>query len=365
MTSSAPRQIRTTVPLVLQLVAATGVLLVAGGCQSMQQREPKLTRWDRARVGATLQVADEHMAAGKFDNARRTLEAIAQVPDPRVTLAKARVEIEEGHYESALSTLDEVPAEALPVDGYDHLRAIAYEGLGQNTQAAAAYEAAYRRRPSVESLCGWIDALVLADRAQEAAEVLNRERRAYAGDAAVHVLAARLCEQIGDVDGALSEWDTAALAERGSRVVRRRLADACKAAGQYARAADLWRDLIADCADTDERRELRHRLAGCQVSARRYEDARQNYNIIALTHPDDRAAQLGLSATCLACGKPAEALAAAQRVLERDPNQRDARLLAALSHARLDQTARAAELLAGIAAGDGDARVGELLARWR
>ena len=97
------------------------------------------------------------------------------------------------------------------------------------------------------------------------------------------------------------------------------------------------------------------------MSAGRFEQARTTYRLLALTHPDDSAAQLGLAAACLADNRPAEALAAALEVLRTDADNSDARLIAALSYRRLDQPARAAELLSDLGAGGERAELARML----
>lgn len=130
-------------------------------------------------------------------------------------------------------------------------------------------------------------------------------------------------------------------------------------------AAAIWQKLLEESHGSAERHRWRQRLASCLVSAGRHEEARRVYRTLVLTQPDDDTARLGLAAVCLATGQPAEALAAALEVLETKHGNVDARLIAALSYQRLNQTVRAKELLSGIRSDDDpDGLVRELLARW-
>ena len=101
------------------------------------------------------------------------------------------------------------------------------------------------------------------------------------------------------------------------------------------------------------------------MSADRFDEARRILQALVATRPDDLTTQLRLSAACLMTGEPAEALAAALKVLRAERNNADARLLAALSYRRLGQPTPAAELLSDVQSDqDPDGLVRELRARW-
>lgn len=282
--------------------------------------------WDQTRLSAMLQLADEQISRGKFDQARQTLAMFHQSADPRLPIALARVDVEEGRYAAALERLDQVVQEARSGPTYPRLRGVALEGLGRWADAAAAYEAAYRAEPALELLLAWLDVLVLDERADEARAVLAAERSRFPGQPVLQVLAARLWQRDGSLAAAAEELTTAELAEPGSAEIRRRLAETYMAAGQYEEARVTWRALLG----------IRH---------------------------DDDEARLGLAAASLAAGEPAEALDVILPVIERNPALAEARALAALSYRRLGQPREAAELLQGIRGTGETARLArELLA---
>ncbi|MBU0616747.1 MAG: tetratricopeptide repeat protein [Planctomycetes bacterium] len=345
-------------------------LLIVAGCTTPRDTAVTPTRWDQTRLCASLQLAEEHLAAGKFERARGVLAPFEGLADPRLQLTRARMDVEEGQYEAALRRLDSVarvaPASRRCEGGtYHRLRGIALEGLGRWGEAAKEYEQSFRLDPSVDVFAAWLDALVLDGEPTTAASILERERHRFPGQLAVHLLAARLSERIGDNEAAIAELATAALAEPGSLEVRRRLAELYTAAGRYSEAITSWQQLVGESHSADERRQLQRRLARCLMSAERFEEARRVFRALAVTEPDDLAAQLGLSVACLMVGDPGESLAAALKVLRAEGNNADARLLAALSYRRLGQRARAVELLSDVRGyADPDGRVRELRARW-
>jgi len=342
------------------------LLVASAGCNAPQKNDPTLTRWDQTRLHAALQLADEHIAAGKFERARAGLAAFESLSDTRLQLTLARMDVEEGHYAGALKRLETFAGSAAELPSYHRLRGVALEGLGRWSEAVAAYAEAYHRRPTVDLLTAWLETLVLEGQSAAASSILQRERSHYPGQPGLHVLAARLCALSGDYETAISEMRTAALAEPDSPEIQHRLADLLTAAGHNTEAAELWRKLLSESQDTNERRHLRHRLAGCLLSAGHAGEARRTFRALVLTQPEDEAARLGLAASCLLDDEPAEALEAALQLLRKRSDNVDARLIAAISYHRLNQPARATELLSDVRpVNDPEGLVRELLACWQ
>jgi predicted Zn-dependent protease len=310
----------------LALPTAALLMLVLSACETPRPLRKPAAVWDQTRLSAMLQLADEQINAGKFDQARQTLATFHESTDPRLGVALARVDVEEGRYEAALNRLEGVLPEARSGSTYDRLRGVALEGLGRWADAAVAYEAAYRAEPVIELLLAWLDALVLDGRVDVAREMLEGERGRFPGQPVLQVLAARLCQQNGSLEAAVHELTAAEFAEPDSTEIRRRLAETYTAAGQYEAALPLWHALVKD-------------------------------------HPEDDGARLGLAAASLGANKPAEALEAALQVLARHDDHVDARLLAALSYRRLGQPSAAAALLSDLRTDDETARLArEILA---
>jgi tetratricopeptide (TPR) repeat protein len=349
----------------LWVLACSSVLLALSGCTTSRDTTARPTRWDETRLCANLQLANEHIALGKFERAREVLAPFEGFPDSRLRLTEAQMDVEEGQYAAALQRLCGVAASGDTGATYHRLRGVAFEGLGHWGWAAAEYEQAYELEPTAQLLTAWVDTLVLEGQMMTARSVLERERYRFPGQAAVHLLAARLSERIGDNQTAIDELTTAALAEPKSIDIRRRLAELYTKTGHYDEAIVSWQRLVAESRDADERDRLRRRLAWCLVSADRFDEARGILQALVVTRPDDLTTQLRLSAACLMAGEPAEALAAALKVLRAERNNADARLLAALSYRRLGQPAQAAELLSDIQPDqDVEELVRQLRARW-
>ncbi len=341
------------------------LLFVTSGCATPKDATEAQSRWENTRLCSSLKLAEEHVAAGKYERARNVLVAYADYPDPRVQLTQARMEIEEGKHTIALHRLNTIappPAEAAT---YRRLRGMALAGLGRWAEAAAAYEQAYQHEPTVPLLAAWLDALVLEGRIVSARTILERERYRFPDHPAVHMLTARLCEQSDNSEVTISEPTAATVAKAHSFNIRRRLAEMYTAAGRYSEAIVIWRQLVNDSGSADERHRLRRRLADCLMSANRFEEARRVFRTLVVTQPDDQQVLLGLATACLMTGESAEALQAALKVLKTDNGNGNARLIAGFAYQRLNRPYEAVELLSDIRSDDDpDGLVRELLARW-
>lgn len=340
-TNSKHRRVSRTARSVIGLLA----LIAWNGCAG-NSGVAKPKHWDQTRRDATLQLARENMAAGKFDRARGVLASLANSPDPRIQMTLARCDIEEGRYEEALRRLD--ASDAPRDDARVHwLRGIAWEGLGQWNEAEAAYKTAFILTPSAQIFVAWMDVLVLGGREAEAAEIVSRERKRFPGEPVILLLAARLAEREGRFAAASHELKTALLAEPESTAVRRKLAGLLTRAQRYDEAAAEWLRLIENCDDADVRHAYRRQLASCLLAAGRFEEARRIYQVILAATPEDTASQLGYATACLRTDEPREALDYASRILHNDPRNETARSLAALCHERLGGRGRVEEFLSG------------------
>ncbi|MGE0481905.1 MAG: tetratricopeptide repeat protein [Phycisphaerae bacterium] len=364
-----------------------GLLAVGGaGCQTPTRSNLPAGRLEQTRLEAALQLAEQHLLAGEFERARRVLAPLETNGEARACVARARIELEEGHYEAALECVDQIRAaapgttgasvvrlasdtgaaappdvhpaglsasEAAAVGG---VRAVAYAGLGRWPEAGAAASAAYRAAPHAELLALWVEALVQEGRTDEALATLQRERRHFPGERTLAQLAVRLLAAKGDFDAVRRESG----AHADDSVLRQMLADALTDAGRFADALPHWQWLLADAAHASpggqgaavRRARLQRKVADSALCAMRYADATAAYRDCIAADPDDAGARLGLSAALLGSGAPREALAVCDEVLLRWPRNQDAKLMAAACHHALGQASAALRLLGGAAPDD-------------
>ena len=349
-------------------LAAAGLALAACGCAAPMNREVTAkpnTRWAEAQLGVYLRLSQEHLASGELDRARAALAAYEHVADSRVQLSLARLDVEQGKYTTALKRLDFVSGPAAVSGVFFHLRGVAYEGLNQSLLSASAFAQSYAIEPDIATLVGWIDALVMAERGDEAEAALLRERTRFPGDAELSILAARLHARGGDHQGVIRELRHGVQAGLQSDEAPRRLAEAYAAVGRHHDAARVWQDLTERVSDPDERHEMESRLAERYVAAGDSRESQRVYRSLTARRPRDAAARLGLAVSSLAQGDAAEALRAAQACISLDPADAEARLVIALSYHRLNDRIRAIQVLSTLAVeGEFPDVVPELLADW-
>lgn len=348
-------------------------LVLQLGCQSEKRGAPptteqpsktKETHWQPTEPEKAETVAYEQRVLRPVETGggfvHSTLDAHI---DARLQVTQARVDIEDGAYESALGRLDQIrlTEPVTQTAAYHRLRGQALTGLERWSDAGLAFKQAYRADPTIEHLTAWMDALIAADELDMARLVLEQERVRFPGHPNIHTLAARLGTQMVDVQAAIREMVAAAVAQPGAFEVRRRLTETYALVGHYDAAIAGWRDLIAHSRTPAERHRYRRHLAGCLVYAGRYEEARQTYDLMLMTRPEDLEARLGLAAASLAVGETGAALERALEVLERDEQSVDGRIVAALAYERIGRKGEARALLSSISyEEDPDGLVAEL-----
>ncbi|MBN2447515.1 MAG: tetratricopeptide repeat protein [Phycisphaerae bacterium] len=349
------------------LLTGVGMLLVvAAGCDSPGPHDTDTRLLSQTRVQVALQLAEAQINEGKFDRARTTLAAHPASDDPRVQLALARIDVEEGCYAPAAARIEALPATTRAMPEYDETMAVAYEGLGRWSDAAEAYERVYRSQPSAARLVAWLDTLVAADRADDARAALERERTRFPGETCVQAAAARLYVHLGDADAAVRELRSASLQEPAPAGLRRQLAEALTLAQEYAAAAEQWQALATDAGNATDRRFYRQQQADCYLATGDYVSATDVYRVMTLTDPGELSAFIGLSTAATAAGNPSEGIAAAERALRISPRSADARLALAYAYAQQDNYTKAVQVMEAAPGGIiTDASVREIVARWR
>ncbi len=343
--------------------------VLASGCETSPRSAAGPARLNETRLAAALQLTEERLASGKFAEARRDLARFEGSDDPRLALLLTRIDLEEGDYAGALNRLDTCADRGATLAGYQRLRGTALEGLGRWDAAATAYERAWQVAPTAETLSAWVDALVLAQRPDEARDVLARGHAVCPGEPGLHVAAARLAEAAGDANALVQNLEAATLAAPDAVDVRGRLANAYTLAGRPADAARVWRDLVSSAADRATRARYHRRYAGALAASGQLDEARAAYGVLATWLPENDSVALALGAVCLASGHAHEGLDAIQGVLARRPEHVEARVLAALCHRRLNDTPAAVRLLSDVPAGENNDPARDsarrLLARWQ
>jgi Tfp pilus assembly protein PilF len=156
--------------------------------------------WDAMRGGVKVQLASEKFAAGRLEEAGKTVEeAIATAPDnAEAYVLAARIELESGDLAKAKEAL--AIAETLPGPRAElhYLAGVVAERGGDLDGALLRYSAASSEDPqNPDYLLAEAETLVTLDRHVEAAELLASRASDFDGCAPLHMLTARLSQMLG------------------------------------------------------------------------------------------------------------------------------------------------------------------------
>ncbi len=191
-------------------VALGGAVVVTAGCQldgtllsrhmSRDGRAEAKRQWQAVRGRVRLQLARQHLEAGRLDEAEGALEqAIAISPEePQAYLVAARLRLEQ----NKLAEAREAIAVALSMSGDDpeivYFAGLVAQRYGELDRALLHYTMACERVPtSAAYLLARAEMLVALDRPTEAMSVLAVRLNDFGGSVAVQMLAARVSQGLG------------------------------------------------------------------------------------------------------------------------------------------------------------------------
>lgn len=339
--------------------ATLALLLATAGCAAPKGRPAgvkALPRWEQAQLAVAKRLAEENLAAGKFDRASSALAAFERTGDESTQLTLARIDVERGAYDAALERIERAISRRRPSRDaastseaeFHQLRGVCLEALGRTQDAVASYERAWAIAPSATALAAWADTLALGGRADDARALISKYRERFPGDVQVCEVAARLRLTACDAAGAARELKNGAADVADAPSVARRIAETHMRSGEYAAAAEIWRKLLAPEKDAAARRSIQRALAASELASGHADDARRLYRELIGQDANDHAAQLGLATASLAGGDTHEALGAARAAEDGDSTAGAAHLLRALCHERLGDRAQAVRIASTI-----------------
>jgi tetratricopeptide (TPR) repeat protein len=167
---------------------------------SDDRRAEAKERWDGVRGEVKLQLVEQHIAAGRLDQAEKVLEqALAITPgNPEVYVLATRLRLEQGQL--ALARDAAATAAAMSVDSpeVEYLQGMIAERYGDLPQALGHYTAAACRAPNISAyVLAQAEILIALDRPAEALSVIEPRTDDFDGDPAVRMLAARCAQMLG------------------------------------------------------------------------------------------------------------------------------------------------------------------------
>lgn len=187
------------------------VFLALAGCQldkespvfrhfSEDRRADAQGRWDGVRGGVKLQLVEQHIAAGRMQEAQKVLEqALAMMPgNPDVYILAARLRLEQGQL--ALAREAATTAAAMTVENPEvaYLQGMIAQRYGDLPEALRHYTTAAFLAPNNSAyLLAQAEILLALDQPADALSVIEPRIDDFDGDAAVRMLAARCAQMLG------------------------------------------------------------------------------------------------------------------------------------------------------------------------
>jgi tetratricopeptide (TPR) repeat protein len=352
------------------LTGAIGGLLLAG-CGSVrssnQSASSAATVPSRAEAVSPEKLASAHAHFGSAfihemsDEPEAALQEYYQavVEDPSdfgMDLDVARKFVQAKQPEKALDVLNRavVPRDA---SGADFLRlGVLYSQLGKTDKAIAANKTAIKKEP--ESLAGYQNLFlnyIQSKQPREALKVLDEAARQGKVDAEFLLGLAELYLNYGSQAPAQKEAVRAkavAALNRADKLnpsapsLRVQMAEAFNAAGEHAKAAQLYLDLLKNLPDIPQlRQRVRARLTEIYLRDEDRKRATEQLEAIVRDDPTNPQASYWLGSMALDAKKPAEAADWFKKTIVLDPHFEQAYYDLALAQLNLNQPTNALETL--------------------
>jgi tetratricopeptide (TPR) repeat protein len=167
---------------------------------SNDQQDQAKQRWETVRGGVKLQIAEQHLKAGRLPEAEKVLEqALAMKTDgAKSYLLLTRLRIEQGRLSEAREAIEQATS-FVPTDPeVFYLSGAIEERYGNMDEALSQYTTAAANAPeSVDYVMAQAEAMVSLGRLIDALELIESRVADFDGHAPIHVLAAKVNLMLG------------------------------------------------------------------------------------------------------------------------------------------------------------------------
>lgn len=323
-------------PYMLRLVLAA-VLLISAGCATTSTSHQDNVnaanqRWRQLRTRLLLQTAQRQFDTGDLEQAQKTVkEALAMDPtEPRLHVLAGRIMLERGQLEQAQAFF-RTAIQLQPILPEAHYYCgLVYQRWQQFDSALIEYQNAWQLRPDHPPyLLAKCEMLVALDRSDEALAELTENLSRFDQNAALRLAVGHIYAMRNDYAHAVDFFHQASLLRPDDLSILEQLALAQLAAGQTRQAIENLERLAASPENTD-RPEICRFLARAYEAAGQSDRARNVYLQLIRRNPDDAVSWLRLMELSWALSDTPGAAAAAQRVLQLDPERYQAHLVLGL-----------------------------------
>jgi len=301
-------------------------LLAAGlaGCGEFPSKKfskESQAHWSQVRGQMKLQLAEEHLRAGRLTEAEAQLAESLRL-DPKSTPAHilaARVSLEKGELAAARTALDRAIQLGGPTHETDYLLGVLAEWNGDFEKALDLFrQAADRGGPGPAYVVAQAEALVALGRAPEALDLIGQRGADFAGDKAVCVLAGDVHTMLGQYQEASDAYREAAQQDPADWQTRMQLGTSLVRAGRYEEAIRMLAAL------RDRRKDLpwlaRQALGQAYLGRGNAAAAREVFAEASKRWPDNADSWTWQARAALQQGDLAAARQSAEKACELDPS---------------------------------------------
>jgi tetratricopeptide (TPR) repeat protein len=317
------------------------VLFAMPGCDAFRSpgwlnahREAAEDRWQTARSGVRLSLAEDQLRNGRFDDAEAELARVA-LDDPEcpgLRLSQVRLAVARGQFAQAEPLLwDIVETEPPNAEAY-YLLGAALQHAGQLEQAVSSYSTAAALDPKSHEYHFAVAECFLSAGEPESALRWLDEQSDVPGlleSPDYHRLRGQVYRLLDEQARAAQAYEMAVLLGAEDPYTRKDLAFAYLSQGDYAAALELLEPLIDEAEEPSP--ALLMAAARCYIETGRARQARAVLGALVRNH-DDPWAWMLLAQASARCGDPAAAIKNAEQAVAMSPDSPAAiQLLAGLA----------------------------------
>lgn len=240
---------------VMSLWMTASVWMALAGCGAMAPKNMNKEaqgRWEKVRGQVKLQLAQQHLEAGRTTDAELQLkEALALDPSsPDAHILAARLNLERGELAGARSFLNT----AIQLDGpsaeTEHLLGVIAEWTHDLPAALDHYGRAAELAPNDPAyVIARGEMLVALGRTSEAMDLIRARRADFAGNPAMCTFTGNVHSMLGAYTEAVDAYREAALITPGDLQAQIRLGTALSRAGNYQEAISVLTPVVANRKD--------------------------------------------------------------------------------------------------------------------
>ena len=311
----------------LPIVLAAALLT---GCNTYEQKkEAAQMRWEKATAKAKVTVAEEFFQNNRYPEAEKTLvDAIES--DPQLAsahLLMGKLQFVQAKIDSAKKFFS--ASVALDKDMHQgwYFKGLIDQQDKNLEDALVNYKRAMAIQPdSIEYITAVVQMYAAGEDYQSATGLLETKIQLLPGKSELRLAKAEILLRLGELTGAIEQYNTVLLFEGDDHSVMESLAYCYIMDKQFSNAADVFEKLTAT-ATVEKKKTYLQMLAMCSMNAGQYERAAGYYDQLSPDNRNDARMWLQMGQAALGANAPVRALACASRTLELRPGWSEAIIL--------------------------------------